>query len=153
MTYRPYSVLIAQTADAASGASTAITYPLINGSGAPIAALIPVTLNNDGDFKTINVSVEADALKVVGITAESVLNNTEGPVVGFGRITDVTTPFVFGDVLYVSKTGNLTTTLPDIGVGGFASGDFVIKIGKIAKNQTNPTNKDLIVQIELIGQL
>jgi hypothetical protein len=153
MTFRPYDVLILQAAEAASARSTAIVYPLTNGSGAPVDALIPVTLNDDGNFKILDVSVESDALNAIGITAESILNNTEGPVVGFGRMVDITTPFAFKDVIYVSKSGNLTNVQPDIDVGGFVSGDFVIKIGKIAKNQTNPSNKDLIVQVELIGQL
>lgn len=154
MSYRPYNTIITQAVEASAAAnSAALSYPLINGSGAPIDVLTPVALNASGEFKLINVAVELDALRAIGITSESVLNATEGLVVGFGRITDVTTSFVFGDVLYVSKTGTLTTTLPSIGVGGFIAGDFVIKIGKISKNQTNPVNKDLIVQVELIGQL
>jgi len=154
MSYRPYNILISQAVEASAAASSsALSYPLTNGSGGPISALTPVTLNSDGDFKSIDVSVELDALRTVGVTSESVLNATEGPVVGFGRMANVITSFVHGDVLYVSKTGTLTTTLPDIGVGGFEAGDFVIKIGKISKNQTNPVNKDLIVQVELVGQL
>jgi len=153
MSYRPYNVLVQQAVDAASASGTAVSYTLTNGSGGPVSALTPVSLNASGTFKIIDVSVELDALRAVGITSESILNATDGSVFGFGRMTNVTTLFALGDVLYVSKIGTLTTTLPSIGVDGFLAGDFVIKIGKIAKNQQNPSNKDLIVQVELIGQL
>lgn len=148
MSYRPYNLIIA----AASASSTGVSYSLINASGSPMAAYLPVTLDSSGDIKPIDVSVESDALRIIGITIQSILNATAGSVMNLGRIENVT-GFNLGDVLYVSKTGGLTTTLPEIGVGGFVASDFVIKIAKISKNQTNPSNKDMIVQIQLIGQL
>ena len=148
MSYRPYNIIISQ----AQAGSTAVTFTLTNASGAPVADFVPVSLNASGDFKTIDVSVEADALKFIGVTGEPILNASPGPVVNFGKIENIT-GFNFGDVLYVSKIGTLTTTVPDIGVGGFLSGDFVIRVGKVSKNQTNPSLKDLIVQFELVGQL
>lgn len=147
MSYRPYNAIIA-----AASNSTATVYPLTNGSGSPIPGLTPVTLNAAGDLDTIDVSNEADALRTVGVTNASILNASSGDVTALGKISNVV-GFALDDIIYVSKTGTLTATVPDIGVGDFVSGDFVIQIGKIAKNQTNPSNMDLLVQIQVIGQL
>jgi hypothetical protein len=55
--------------------------------------------------------------------------------------------------MYIDKTGNLTDIKPSIGVNSFIAGDFVISVGVIAKNATNPANKDLVISIDVIGQL
>jgi len=105
-------------------------------------------------MKSINVSVEFDALNTVGILKAQTLNNTIGNVLRLGRIQNVDAlGFNVRDVIYVSKTGGLTSTPPAVGVGGFVTGDFVIRVGHITKNQTNPVNKDFLVAVSIIGQL
>ena len=47
----------------------------------------------------------------------------------------------------------LTTSIPEIGVAGFLSGDFVVKVGRITKNSDVPANKDFKVEVHIIGQL
>jgi hypothetical protein len=153
MTFRPYNVIIQQAVDASSSSSTGLTYTLENQHGSPVAAFLPVCSANAGGFKRIDVSNETDSLSVIGVTRESILNATEGPVVGFGRLTDITTAFALNSTIWVSKTGELTDTAPDVGVGGFESLDYVIKIGKIVKNQEDSLKKDLIINIKLVGQL
>ena len=61
--------------------------------------------------------------------------------------------FVEIDVLYVSKTGGVTNVKPSIGVDGFTAGDVIIRLGVVSKNRDNPSNKDLIVNVAIIGVL
>ena len=105
-------------------------------------------------MKGIDVSSEADCLNATGVLQNTTLNNTVGNVTRFGKIENVNAlGFNFRDTVWVSKTGTLTNIPPSIGVNGFQVGDFVIRVGQISKNQTNPTNKDLLVFVSLIGQL
>jgi hypothetical protein len=149
MTYRPYSAIISE----ASAGGNAVKYTLTNNFGFPISALTPVSVESTGQFRPCLPSNETQSLNIVGVTEESVLNAEEGSVIGMGRILNVSLPFALGDFVWVSKTATLTNVTPEIGVGGFDVGDFVIRIGKIVKNQDNPLQKDLIVNISLIGQL
>lgn len=126
---------------------------LENNTGSTIPAFQPVRANTAGDMDYIDVSVEAQSLAIVGVTKTTVPDTTAGSLVTSGRLENVTGSFTFGDVLYVSKTGLLTSTKPDIGVDGFLAGDWVIKLGVVTKNQTNPILKDVILQVQLMGQL
>jgi hypothetical protein len=150
MTYRPYNVLISQAQ--ASGVSS-IEYTLENTSGNPISSLVPVTTSSSGGFKAIDVTNETDALNIVGVTKENILNASNGQIVATGRILNVSLPFPLNSTVWVAKDGTLIDEVPEIDVNGFEELDFVIRVGKIVKNQTNPLEKDLIVKMELIGQL
>ena len=126
---------------------------LENNTGSTIATFIPVRANLSGDMDLIDVAVESSALAVVGITKVSIPNATAGSMVTSGRLENISGGFAFGEVIYVSKTGGLTSTKPADGVGGFVVGDMVIKLGVTTKNQTVPTNKDLIIQVQIMGIL
>jgi hypothetical protein len=126
---------------------------LENNTGSSIPAFQPVRADIFGDMALVDVAVEAESLAIVGITKTTIPDATTGPMVTSGRLENVTGSFTFGDVLFVSKTGGLTNTKPDIGVDGFVAGDWVIKLGVVTKNQSNPILKDLIIQIQLMGQL
>jgi hypothetical protein len=56
-------------------------------------------------------------------------------------------------MVYISKLGTLTNIKPSLGINGFGEGDFIIKIGMIAQNADNVLNKDLLVGIQVMGQL
>lgn len=150
MTYRPYNVIIAQ---AASAGSSNVEYQLENTEGSPISDLTPVCTSATGGFKLVDVSSETDALNIVGITKEPILNATVGAVVGFGRMLDVSLPFPLNSSLWVAKDGTITDLVPNTDENGFVAGDFVIRVGKIVKNQTDPLKKDIIINMQLIGQL
>lgn len=141
------------TIDAVTGGGSYIAASFLNSSGSTINALLPVRQTNTGTLALIDPSIEADVVDIIGITLASILNNANGQVVLFGLIKNVTTSFSVGDTIYLSKTGGLTVTVPDIGVGSFLAGDFVVKLGEITKNFDNPSNKDFKLEIELIGQL
>lgn len=92
-------------------------------------------------------------MNVAGVASESIANGSSGAFITTGKVTNITTSASFGDVVYVSKTGILTNTKPSIGAGGFIAGDFVVSVGVIAKNADNPSSKDLVVIIDVVGQL
>lgn len=143
MTYRPYNAL------KASG----IQLNYINGSGASMPKATPVKIKSDGNMDFINVSIEADVLAIGGCVEAVVPNAQRGGLITNGRIENVTITGTFGDAVWLSKSGGLTTTKPDIGVGGFLAGDFVVRIGTIAKNEIFPIQKDLVLELTLVGQL
>jgi hypothetical protein len=143
MSYRPYTSLTA------SGVSDLRP----NNTGVTIGKATPVRINTFGELDFINVSVEAQAMNSAGVVSEDIINGASGAVITSGKISNITTSASFGDVVYVSKTGVLTNTKPSLGVGGFVSGDFIISVGVVAKNTDNPLNKDLVVIIDVVGQL
>lgn len=143
MTYRPYDQLTA------AGISDQRT----NVSGVSMPKGTPVRQTTAGDMDFVDVSIEAHAFACSGITQSSVPNLSAGPVLTSGRLTNITTSFVFGDPVYVSKIGGLTNVKPERGVDGFVAGDFIIAIGVIGKNADNPANKDIILNIGLVGQV
>ena len=139
---------------AISGGGTAVTVQLVNNSGGTIPALSPVSLSSsDGSIHVTNPSLLQDAETFQGITPEAILNGQSGAVVVSGRIANVTTAIAVGSPLWVSLAGSIQSTAPDYGVTGFAIGDFIIKVGALAQNPTNPSQIDLIVNSSLRGQL
>ena len=124
-----------------------------NNTGGPLNTLTPVYADASGELSAVDVSVEAEVFSVIGLVAETISNASWGPFITHGTIQNITTSNNFGDVLYISKAGDLTNTKPSIGVDGFVAGDWVVRIGAIKKNETNPTYKDLVLHISVIGQL
>jgi hypothetical protein len=143
MSYRPYKDL----------KTSGIQINYANGSGTTISKGTPVCQKNTGSIDFVNVSVESDAFGFMGIAGSNISNLLKGPVATNGRVEDVTVTGSFGDCLYISKTGSLTTTKPEIGVDGFLALDFVLRVGVIVKNETNPILKDIVLDIQLVGQL
>jgi hypothetical protein len=125
----------------------------INDSGSSINKTDPIRLDASGNIQKIDPSVEAQALACIGVAKSSISNGSSTAIVSQGRLEDVTTAGTFGDPLYVSKSGGLTNVKPSVGVNGFVEGDFVIFVGIVAKNQTNPLLKDLMINIRVVGQL
>lgn len=148
MTYRPYSNIIQQASAAQSQEIT-----LKNNSGFTISILQPVSVDSNGDIRPTNVSIESDAIKFLGVATENIPNGSSGKVILYGKLENISTSLSLGDYVYVSKSGGLTATLPSEGVDGFVAGDYVIRVGVIAKNQSNPLNKDLVLSPAIIGML
>lgn len=125
----------------------------LNDTGSTIDGLTPVKQLVDGSIDLIDPSVEADIKNLLGVVEDPITDGNKGLVIFSGLIKSITTSFTIGDVIYLSKTGTLTNVVPDIGSEGFQAGDFVVKIGQIVKNKDNPAHKDLLVLMELRGQL
>ncbi len=101
----------------------------------------------------VDVSVEGDIDAFAGVLSADLITASSGAVATSGTIENITTSFAVGSAVYINKLGLLTNVKPSLGVNGFGEGDFVIKIGMIAKNNDNGSLKDLIVQIQMMGQL
>lgn len=137
----------------ARGSVKALQSTYINNTGLTIAKGNPVCSDASGELALVNVSSDASVSSIVGLTSESVLNGETGNVIDAGRLTDITTSFSVGSAIYVSKTGTLTDSRPDIGVGGFLVGDYVVFVGVIVKNEENPSLKDIKLLLSVVGQL
>lgn len=139
--------------DQIGSSNAGISSSIENNTGQTIIKSTPVRLNSFGDIATIDVGVEDEALATIGLVSADIADGASGTIVTAGKVTDITTTATFDDIMFVSKSGSLTNVKPDIGVSGFVAGDFVIAVGVIAKNESNPSLKDLIVNIQTIGQL
>lgn len=129
-----------------------IKVELINNTGNPLTSLTPVVVDTSGEAGTIDVSSENLSTSIIGLVENTITNGNYGNVITNGCIKNISTTATFG-VVYISKTGTLTNTKPSIGVEGFVAGDFVIGIGVISKNVTNPLQKDIIINVQVVGQL
>lgn len=134
------------------GSGKSIENSYLNSSGDLLPTLKPVR-SSSGNLGEIDPGFEADVKAILGIVKEDIANGASGIVVLDGLIENITTSYAFDTVVYLSKTGNLTDTAPDVGVESFVAGDFVVRLGQITKNSANPSNKDFKVKIEIIGQL
>lgn len=133
-----------------SGKSIQNTYT--NSSGSTIAALTPVR-SSSGTIDVVDTSNESQVLKIAGVTNFSINNSASGVVTLEGLIENISTSISVDSIVYLSKTGTISSQVPDIGVFSYVAGDFVVKIGQILRNADNPANKDLKVQVEIMGQL
>lgn len=143
MTYRPYdSLVISNVGDS-----------YINNSGVSVQKATPLraTLTKNVDF--IDVSVESQVRAIIGVSTDDISDGSSGYVIGTGRVKNISIDAVFGDDIYVSKTGGLTNVHPEAGVGGFVEGDYAIRIGVIAHNESDSGLKDLLLNITIIGQI
>jgi len=141
MTFRPYNAI------AVSG------HDRTNNSGVTIVRGTPVRINTSGYLDFIDVSIENDIAAISGIVLNDIANGSSGSIANSGKVDNITTTANFGDLMFVSKTGGLTNVRPDIGIGGFLAEDWVIMAGVVAKNELNPTIKDLIISIDIQGRL
>lgn len=132
-------------------AGTTSRFPT-NGSGSTIPKLSPVRTSANG-IDLVDVSNEAQANAVIGVLPADVLNGAVGEVVGSGTITNITTSAAVGDVMFIAKDGSISNAKPNIGSNSFVAGDWVVRVGVIAKNASNPGQKDLVVNVQVVGEL
>jgi len=125
----------------------------VNNTGSTLNKAIPISIDDEGNVDLIDVSSEASSRSSFAVVRENALDGSPVEFITVGRVEDINVVFGFGNTIYVSKIGGLTDVSPVVGVGGFESGDFVIRIGIIAKNLKDPSKKDLIVSIGIEGQL
>jgi hypothetical protein len=142
-----------QNVDSGSGASNALEKEMLNDSGDSLNALTPVRVTSSGSMDSVDVAIEAEALALVGVLKATTANAASGSVVLSGILPNISTSIDIGKDVYLSKTGTITDSKPDIGVDGFEDADFVIKLGTVMQNNDNPSNKDLHVNIQVVGQL
>lgn len=145
MTYNPGSF-------GTPAASRSTSRLVSNGTGSTITKGTPVRASISS-VDLIDVSSETQANAIAGIVKSDITNGNQGDIIVTGIIEDITTSASVGDIMYVSKTGDLTNIKPSIGVASFVSGDWVIRVGVIIKNNSNPLLKDLLINIQVVGAL
>ena len=141
------------TGSTSEAPSNSVGNAISNTSGSTIVRLTPVRIDGSGDVDSIDVAIESQAMAFIGVTDGEISTGNDGVISTSGRLIDITTTANNGDVLYVSKTGSMTNIKPDVGVGGFLVGDFVLIIGTVLKNADNPILQDLMLNINIVGQL
>ena len=114
----------------------------------------PVCVGPAGTLQLIDVSNTALATASVGLVLDSsVAVFASCEVVTMGLFESAGGAFAFGDVLYVNKAKELSNVRPQVGVDGFVFGDYVVKIGTVVRNKTNPLVKDILVNVQVVGRL
>lgn len=142
------------TTGAGSSRQTQTLYQNGTGSTQPIAAV--VSQGTGANFVLTDVSNEATVEAFLGLTAASIPNAASGLVCSDGRLENIPLGlgFAVGDALWVDLTpGGLTNVKPDLTVLGWTTGMFVIFIGVVVQNQFNPSNQDIQLFKQIIGQL
>lgn len=112
-----------------------------------------VSVNSSGLLVPLDVSSQASWSSFVGYAYVRIPTSATGPVIANGRLQNITTILPVGTALYVGIDGNITSTVPSIGVGGFTAGDMVIFSGVLVPNESNNTEIDIALFTQLIGVL
>lgn len=123
-----------------------------NHSGSTLPKFTPVGLDTNGYADVIDVAVEDSAFSAFAVLSEDIADAAAGSYISNGRLADIT-GFNLRDVLYVAKDGSLTNLKPSVGVGGFLDGDYIIRVGVVKRNVDVPSQMDLIVNVQVVGQL
>ena len=125
-----------------------------SGSLSDINGFTPVSINGAGQISPTDVTSQVSVEAFVGLTNALVPSSANGVVVSSGRVEEFpSSSFNIGDPVYIGKNGILIKTRPDYGVAGFTTGDFVIFLGVVVKNEFDISKKDILLSPEVIGQL
>lgn len=139
----------------AKGSSTATGSGYQNASGSTFPIAAPVSTNGSGQTLLTDVSSESSVEKWVGLTSESTPNGANGQVAGDGRLQNIPLGLGFsvGDPIWVGLSGTLTKQKPDTALPGWGSGFWILFVGVVVKNEFNPSNQDIQLCRQIIGQL
>jgi hypothetical protein len=124
-----------------------------NGSGSTLPQGTPIGTLSNGLVNIIDVSNKASVDGFVGFYNQDTPSAASGQVIDSGLLENLTTSFVIGSPVYISKTGTLTNIVPVAGSNGFISGDFVVFLGVIVMNEFDNTKKDLKIMLAKPGRL
>jgi len=148
-----YSPLFRGNASTAPALGTATVFT--NTTGSTLAIATPVSANASGQLSLTNVAIESTIEGSIGLVDQIITNGSSGLVMASGRVLNIPSlGFSVGDALWVGLTpGTLTNVKPDLTVSGWNAGYYVIFVGVVVKNILNPSNQDIQVSMEIIGQL
>jgi hypothetical protein len=115
----------------------------------------PVSIRN-GQYELVNISNEDSVSAIVGVASLTLGPGIYGTFILNGTIKNIGNLGLASGKIFINHLGQLTNTKPDITNPDYSADDFVISIGTIIDVLDDPqalNRKDLIVQIEMIGQL
>lgn len=140
------------------GSSRQLLTNYLNSTGIAIPQGSPCSTLSDGSIALTDVTSQTSVQSFVGYAWARIPDATMGPVVSGGRLENLTGySFSIGDAIYVSVGGSLQNTKPVDNSGNpvapFTSGDFMVFCGVIVKNEDNPSNQDLQVLTQNLGEL
>jgi hypothetical protein len=121
----------------------------------PIPQGTPVSLTGTADMiAPTDVTSQASIQSFVGFAQFRIAASGNGSVISNGRLLNLTGySFSIGDSIWISATGSIQNTRPDVGVTGFTTGDYVYYVGTISQNESNSLQQDLVIMPQLMGQL
>jgi len=168
------TVKVVGIADCASDTASGVATDLIvvnssgNGGGggggsvsvtasATILRGYPVAIDSSGELAVVDITDETSSYAFCGVTSvDCLIGGTANVLVAGSVLYNIPSAFgltgQWGKRVFVSHSGSLTTTKPDIGVGGFLSQDFIISVGVTTKNPSSGTT-DLIINPQVVGRL
>jgi len=141
---------------ASVSAPNRVVIEMANSTGGTLTKGSPISVNTSGAMQLTDIRSNTSARSCIGVLEDDVANGASGYILVQGRLENFTTSAGLGNVMYVSSTStliNVTDAAPVIGSDGYLSGDHIIRIGVVLKNLDNPSNKDLVVNTNLMGQL
>lgn len=127
-----------------------------NGTVSTVPAATLVSQGTGANFLLMDVTDEVKVEAFLGLTSTSIPSSASGLVTSDGRIENIPLGlgFAIGDAIYAGLTpGSLTNVKPDLSVIGWNAGYFVIFIGVVVQNQFNPSNQDIQLFKQIVGQL
>ena len=139
-----------------TGSSVSTQTGYQNGTGSATVIGTPVAQGAGANFVLLDVTQEDVAEAFLGLSATAIPASTTGQIASDGRVQNIDAGFGFavGDAVYAGLTpGSLTNIKPDLGASGWAAGMFVIFIGVVVQNQFNPSNQDIQIFKQIVGQL
>lgn len=128
-----------------------------NGTGSTMSIATVVSASStSGQMVLTDVTNETTVEAFLGLTGGSIPSAATGQVVSDGRLQNIPSSLGFsvGDPLWVGLTpGSLTNVKPDLTVEGWQSGYFVIFMGVVVANEFDPSNQDIQIFKQIIGEL
>ena len=140
----------------AKGPSSGTASGYQNGTLSTISAASAVSTNTSGQMILTDVTNEATIETWLGLTSASTPSAATGMVASDGRLQSIPLGLGFsvGDPIWVGTTpGSLTNVKPSIGVPGWSAGYYVLFVGVVVQNEFNPSDQDIQICRQIIGQL
>jgi hypothetical protein len=128
----------------------------MNSTGTTITAASALAQGTGNQVVLLDPANESTVFNIVGLNPSDIANGSLGQITSEGRMQNIplSLGFSVGDSLFVSTTpGMLTNIKPTVGVNGFTVGDFIVFVGVVVQNQFNPSNQDIQILKQIVGQL
>ena len=127
---------------------------MLNNTGSSIPAGTPVSVDVNGNIQLVDISIAANAKAFIGLTLETIANGQKGYIAVGGVLKNIGA-ITYASTLFVSKTGGITTTEPEIGAGSpaFANQDWALEIGTVIADPDIVGQRNLILRPAVRGRL